>query len=84
MSDVIVICVAEATPSYIGEDRIGRVVEKGEIFKISHYDYDFSKLSLKLTISNENIFQKIGIYLRSNFMLLMDYRDKRIDDILKD
>ena len=84
MSNITIVCINNATPKrIIYNDKDSRVVKKGEKFNISHYDYDYSINSVRIIFQNENG-TTVGFYDRNNFMLLIDYRDKRINEILED
>ena len=63
----------------IYNDKESRTIRKGEKFVISHYDYDYSVNLVRIMEDNKCV----GYYDRKDFMLLADYRDKRIDEILE-
>ena len=81
MSNIIIVCINSAPPKrIIYNDKESRIIKKGEKFAISHYDYDYSVSLVRLMEDNKSI----GFYNRKDFMLLADYRDKRINEILDD
>jgi len=74
-NEFYIICISDCNSLVNGGD----CIKKGDKFRINTYEYNYSENYMRLIVGNEII----GFYLQSNFMKLSEYRNLKLDELLK-